>query len=144
MAQLYDPAVQTVFYAANRYPRSNEETRAMGLSGKRNEEMRAMTIAAFRVAQNETQIDDRIMDVDLLYFLAGGSDSAIGHWKRQSRLAEGEGGMYLTSEGLAECARSLAGQSRGYNAGEDKVEQWVRRMLAGDRVTTETYQTLSS
>lgn len=66
MARIYDPAVQTIFHAANRYPRSNEEARAMGLSGKRNEEMRAMTIAAIRVAQNETQIDDRIMDSDLL------------------------------------------------------------------------------
>ena len=44
--------------SANRYPKSNEETHAMGLAGKRNEEMRAMTIAAFRVAQNETHIDE--------------------------------------------------------------------------------------
>ena len=144
MTQIYDPSVQTVFYAANRYPRSNAEVRAMGLAGKRNEEMRAMTIAALRVAQNETDIDDRIMDADLLYFLAGGSDSAIGHWKRQGRLAEGEGGMYLTSEGLEECAKSLAGQTRGYNAGEDKVQQWVERMLTGDRVTTETYHAARS
>ena len=74
-----------------------------------------------------------------LYFLAGGSDSAIAHWKKEGRLEDGERGMYLTRDGLAECARSLAGQTRGYNTSEGKVSEWVERMLTGDHVTTATY-----
>ena len=139
MSQLYDPAKQTSFFATNRYPTSNNEATFMGLTGKRNEEMRAMTIAAFRVAQNETYIDDRIMDGNLLYFLVGNSDTAIDYWIREGRLDEGEGGYYLTQLGLEECARSLNGVTRGYNVSEGKVREWVNRMLNGDVVTTETY-----
>jgi hypothetical protein len=140
MTRIYDPATQTKFYASSRYPQSNEETYAMGLTGSRNEEMRAMTIAAIRVTQNDTDIDDRMMDSDLLYFLAGGSDSAIRHWKKMGRLTDGEGGMYLESEGLSECANSLEGRSRGYNVSEDKVHEWVHRMLSSDQVTTKVYE----
>ncbi len=41
-------------FGAVKYPRSNDEAARMGLSGSRNQEMRALTIAAFRVAQNNT------------------------------------------------------------------------------------------
>lgn len=140
MTRIYDPDTQTKFYASNRYPRSNEETYSMGLTGRRNEEMRAMTIAAIRITQNETHIDDRIMNSDLLYFLSGGSDSAIGYWKKEGRLTDGEGGMYLESEGLSECAKSFEGLTKGYNVSEEKVIEWTHRMLSGDQVATNVYQ----
>ncbi|MCL1148868.1 HNH endonuclease [Shewanella ulleungensis] len=120
------------------YPRTKEEVVAMGLAGNRNEEMRGMTIAAFRISQNESDIDDRFMNGKLLSFLV--SDSAIKHWKSEGRLADGENGIYLTVEGLSECTKSLKGETRGYNVSEKKVDEWVQRMLSGDRVTTETYE----
>jgi len=140
MTQLYDPATQTVFHAADRYPTSNKEVEFMGLAGGRNEEMRAMTIAAFRVSQNETEIDDRLMDQSLLYFLMGDSDTAISYWIGHGRLEQSEGGYYLTSPGIAECQKSLSGGTRGYNTSERKVQEWVQRMLNGDVVATRVFE----
>jgi hypothetical protein len=141
MSQLYDPERQATFYAANRYPTSNEEAQSMGLTGKRNEEMRAMTIAAFRIAQNTSQIDDRLMQGDFLLFLLANSKSAIDHWIKNGRLMEGENGCYyLDIRGREECDKSLAGQTRGYNTSEDKVQEWVQRMLSGDTIATEPFK----
>ena len=134
MTQIYQNEHVMPFYAANRYPSSNVEAHEMGLSGKRNAEMRAMTIAAFRVCQNESDINGQEMDADLLHFLLAGSDTAIYHWAAKGRLTVTDSGYSLTQEGLDECRRSLAGEARGYNTSEGKVQEWVNRMLRGDGV----------
>ena len=134
MTKLYENDKQVTFFSADRYPTSNKEAEYMGLSGKYRAEVRAMTIAAFRIAQNNSVISDELMNSTLLHFLLADSDTAVNYWKREGRLEEGEGGYYLTAAGLAECEDSLHGRTRGYNTTESNVRQWVDRMLSGDRV----------
>jgi len=126
-----------IIYAAPAYPRSQDETEAMGLAGKRNEEMRALTIAAFRVAQNNSQLSQRQMDKDLLLHAVAGSTSALNYWVKQSRLKSDILGYTLTAEGLAECQNTLLGHSGSYSTTEEKVQEWVSRLLSGDAVATQ-------
>lgn len=140
MEEIYNPEKQKVFYGVQGYPRTNEEALLMGLQGKHHEEMRGMTIAAFRVAQNRISIDDRLMNQHLLFFLLGSSETALAYWIRKGRLAEGEGGYYLEPDGLRECEKSLNGENtEGYNASEEQVQDWVHRMLLGDGVATQKF-----
>ncbi|MCS6177675.1 HNH endonuclease [Shewanella baltica] len=140
MEEIYDPERQKVFYGVGCYPTTTEEAILMGLQGKHHEEMRGMTIAAFRVAQNRTSIDDRLMSHDLLYFLLGSSDTAVAYWIREGRLSEGEGGYYLEPDGVKECVKSLNSENtRGFNASEEQVQEWVHRMLLGDGVATQRF-----
>jgi hypothetical protein len=138
MTQIYQDRHEITFHAADRYPTSNTEANTMGLSGGKNEEMRAMTIAAFRVAQNNTNLSNYMMATDLLKFLLGNSDSAIRHWVKQGRLENATAGIRLSQEGLNECHRSLEGATRGYNTRDSKVQEWINRMLNGDQVATES------
>ena len=80
MATIFSDSRVRVLFAAPMYPRSNALAESMGLVGGRNAEMRAMTIAAFRIAQNNTQLSQLEMNLGLLKFLMANSDSAIGHW----------------------------------------------------------------
>ncbi len=122
-------------HAINAYPRKNQDCIDLGLSGKRNEEMRSMTIAAFRVSQNTADLSDAPMDYQRLRFLLAGSDSAINHWITKGRLIR-EGGMcYLTDNGLDECEQSLLHEPGQYSTSEEKVAEWTTRMLQGDEVT---------
>lgn len=125
---------QTTVFAAPQYPGSNDEAAAMGLSGNRNKEMRAMTIAAFRLAQNNSQLSTRVMNAELLHHLVAGSDTALAHWKGKGRLALTLCGYSLTPSGLAECQNTLLGLAGAYSTNEAKVQEWVIRMINGDQV----------
>ena len=105
----------------------------MGLAGSKNQEVRAMTIAAFRLAQNNDQLSQVGMSFALLRFLVADSDSAINHWTNKGRLASTQPNtIVLTPEGLAECQNSLLGQAGAYSTTEDKVTEWVNRLRSGD------------
>jgi predicted cupin superfamily sugar epimerase len=121
-------------YAAPSYPRSNEEAAAMGLRGTRNKEMRALTIAAFRLAQNNSQLSTRPMNSDLLFHLLAGSTTALSYWEEKGRLTQVEGGFALTPDGLAECQDTLLGRAGAYSTTEANVQEWVTRMVHGDHV----------
>ena len=95
-----------------------------------------MTIAAFRVAQNNDQLSTTTMSAEVLRFLVADSDSAIGHWIKKGRLARSADKIQMTPEGLAECQNTLLGLSGAYSTTEDKVREWVRRLTTGDHVTT--------
>lgn len=110
----------------------------MGLTGGRNKEMRALTIAAFRVAQNNTQLSIRAMDRELLLFLVAGSATALSYWVTEGRLTESSAGYALTATGLVECQNTLLGQVGSYSTTEEAVQEWVVRMLCGDNVATQS------
>ncbi|SEL42000.1 HNH endonuclease [Colwellia chukchiensis] len=126
MTEIYDPLKQTTFYATNVYPSGNKEARAM-------------TIAAFRVAQNNSEVDGREMNRELLYFLLASSHTAIDYWRKNNRLHVGDKTIRLEKDGIDECFKSLSGLTRGYNVSESDVTDWVYRMLKGDHVATECY-----
>jgi len=136
MAQVMKTATRIKLYSANRYPRSNDEAAAMGLGGKRNEEMRAMTIAAFRVAQNNDQLSQVMMDAEVLGFLLADSRSAINYWIENNRLSRSGTGYRLEPAGVVECQNTLLGRSGAYSTTEAKVREWTKRMINGDRVAT--------
>lgn len=127
-------SASNTLFAASQYPRSASEVRAMGLIGARNEEMRALTIAAFRVAQNNSQLSTRSMNAELLLFLVAGSTSALNHWVSKGRLSKNPSAYSLTPVGLAECQNTLLGLSGTYSTTEAKVQEWVRRLVHGDHV----------
>lgn len=132
MPKLFDPSGTVTLNAAAKYPRSNQEATEMGLAGNRNSEMRAMTIAAFRVSQNNSQLSDVTMDARVLLFLIANSSSALNHWIKQKRLEKHNTGYRLTSAGIEECKNSIMGNTGGYNTSEEKVSEWTSRMLKGD------------
>ena len=134
MATLLEISSSVVLYSANSYPKSNAEAREIGLSGTRNQEMRAMTLAAFRVAQNNDQLSQRMMANELLSFLLAGSSSAINHWIRMGRLTREGEWLRLEERGLAECQNTLLGSAGAYSTTEAKVMEWVQRLLHGDDV----------
>lgn len=124
-------------FAAIQYPRSGEEIAEMGLTGSRNEEVRALTIAAFRVAQNNSQLSTRNMNAALLLHLLAGSTTALSYWVNKGRLSQQPNSYSLTPQGLAECQNTLLGQAGAYSTTESKVQEWVSRLINGDRVATQ-------
>lgn len=139
MARVLDLRSPIALYSAESYPRTNEQVRSMGLSGGRNAEMRAMTIAAFRIAQNNNQLSQQPMNVTLLEFLVANSVSAVGHWLRESRLQRSAETYQLTPSGITECQNTLLGLSGNYSTTESKVQEWVNRMLRGDRAASRSH-----
>lgn len=136
MPALFNPAPSVTLYGASFYPRSNDEASAMGLSGTRNKEVRALTIAAFRVAQNSSQLSTAKMNKDLLLFLLAGSRTAFNYWIEERRLIK-EGACYrLTPTGLAECQDTLLGRAGAYSTTEVKVQEWQHRILSGDQAAS--------
>lgn len=99
--------------------------------------MRAMTIAAFRVAQNNTQLSQARMSTEILEFLVPGN-SAINYWIREGRLSRIAAGYRLEPDGLAECQNTLLGRAGAYSTSEENVREWVNRMLVADSVVTQT------
>lgn len=93
-----------------------------------------MTIAAIRVAQNNSQLSTRFMNAQLLHHLVAGSDTALRHWEGEGRLTPTADGYVLTPVGLAECQNTLLGLAGSYSTTEAKVQEWVTRMINGDRV----------
>jgi hypothetical protein len=136
MSDVFEPANSVMLHAASRYPSSNDEAIAMGLCGTRNKEMRAMTIAAFRVAQNNHQLSEAPMNPELVLFLCGNSVTAINYWKSKGRLTTSGNNIALKPAGLAECQNTLLGRSGAYSTTEEKVSEWVQRMLSGDSIAT--------
>ena len=134
MPSIFDFIERINLFGATQYPRSNAEAEALGLSGSRNQEMRALTIAAFRVAQNNSQLSTRNMNGELLLYLLAGSTSALGHWVTKGRLSPVSGGYALTPNGLAECQNTLLGLAGAYSTTEAKVLEWVTRLIRGDQV----------
>jgi hypothetical protein len=128
---------QTTLFAPTQYPRSNAECEAMGLAGSRNKEMRALTIAAFRVAQNNEQLSTRAMNRELLLHLVAGSTTALNYWVSKNRLSESPIGYELTPTGLTECQNTLLGLAGNYNTTEEKVQEWVARLVQGDHIATQ-------
>jgi hypothetical protein len=136
MSEVFEPAESVILHSANQYPSSNDEASAMGLNGSRNKEMRAMTIAAFRVAQNNHQLSEAPMNAELLLFLSADSVTAVNYWKSKGRLIRSGNNVALTPDGLAECQNTLLGRAGAYSTTEEKVSEWVERMLSGDAVAT--------
>lgn len=133
MPRLFELHEPVTLFTAEDYPRSNQDLQRMGLSGGRNAEIRAITIAAFRIAQNNTQLSQRPMQAELLEFLLARGSSAVPHWRGKSRLEPIGQGYQLTPLGIAECQNTLLGLSGNYSTTEAKVQDWVVRMLRGDR-----------
>jgi hypothetical protein len=121
MSRIFDANTPVTLHAAMSYPSGNKE-------------MRAMTIAAFRCAQNDDELTSREMDKALLKFLLANSTSALNHWKKKERLVETPTAYVLTSDGRDECQASLEGRVRGFSTTEAQVQAWVMRMLNGDDV----------
>ena len=136
MPAIFQVNRQTTLFAPAQYPRSNAECEARGLGGSRNKEMRALTIAAFRVAQNNEQLSTRAMNRELLLHLVAGSTTALNYWVSEGRLSESSVGYELTPIGLTECQNTLLGLAGNYNTTEEKVQEWVERLVQGDRVAT--------
>lgn len=111
----------------------------MGLNYGRNKEMRALTIAAFRVAQNNTQLSTRAMNGELLLHLLAGSTTALNYWVGKGYLSSVSGGYALTPQGLAECQDTLLGLAEAYSTTEAKVQEWVTRVVNGDQVATQRH-----
>lgn len=137
MPSIFQINAQNTIFAAPSYPRSTAAAEAMGLDGARNEEMRALTIAAFRPAQNNAQLSTRSMNGELLLHLLAGSESALGYWVDQGRLSQLAFDYALTPAGLAECQNALLGLAGSYSTTEEKVQEWVARMVSGDDVATQ-------
>lgn len=137
MPRILQIAAQNTLFGASRYPRSTAEAEAMRLTGGRNKEMRALTIAAFRVAQNNIQLSTRSMNGELLLHLLAGSTTALRHWLDKLRLLPTSDGYALTPEGLAECQNTLLGLAGAYSTTEAKVQEWVVRLIRGDQVATQ-------
>jgi hypothetical protein len=134
MSLIINLQAQNTIFSAAQYPRRDAEAEAMGLSGGRNKEMRALTIAAFRLAQNNSQLSTRSMNGELLLHLLAESNTAIKHWLRRDRLLRVPGGFALTPTGLTECQNALLGLAGPYSTTEAMVQGWVARMVNGDPV----------
>jgi len=140
MDTLYNANEKKIFFAAERYPKGNKDARSMGLLSPKNVEMRSMTIAAFHVAQNSTELDGRLMNARLLRFLLAGSDTAIRHWCKAGRLEKERDGFRLTDTGLEECSTSLNSEVQfEYSTSNEKVHEWIERMLAGDKIARKEF-----
>ncbi|MCS6134161.1 hypothetical protein G3496_04365 [Shewanella baltica] len=140
MTAIFPLQNDVTLHRSNSYPTSNAHAEEMGLTGTKNKEVRALTIAAFRVAQNNSQLSTVIMNRDLLLFLLANSDTALKYWIEKRRLIEVLGGYRLTPDGLTECQNTLLGLSGAYSTTEQKVQEWQERMVSGDRVACNPHQ----
>jgi hypothetical protein len=98
-------------YAPDIYPRKHAE-------------IRAYTVAAFRVAQGSDQLSLVAMRKELLRFLV--KDRALRYWTTMGWLRERDGSVSLTAEGLAQCQQALAGQLASHNTGAGHIAFWIR------------------
>lgn len=134
MTALFPLETDVTLHRSDSYPTSNAHAEEMGLTGTKNKEVRALTIAAFRVAQNNSQLSAVSMNRELLLFLLANSDTALKYWVGKGRLIEDLHGYRLTPTGLTECQNTLLGLSGAYSTTEQKVQEWQERMVSGDRV----------
>lgn len=85
-------------------------------------EIRAYTIAAFRVAQSSDQLSLVQMPKDVIDFLT--KRRATGYWKQQGWLEEADGDYKLTAAGLVTCQSALASQLGTHNTSASEVSYW--------------------
>jgi hypothetical protein len=85
-------------------------------------EIRAYTIAAFRVAQGSDQLSLVPMSKPIVDFLT--KRRAVGYWKEQGWLEEQEGSYRLTAPGLVTCQSALANQLPSHNTSATHVSYW--------------------
>jgi hypothetical protein len=86
-------------------------------------EVRAYTIAAFRVAQASDQLSLIAMFKPIIDFLIKGS--AVNYWIRKGWLLEGDNAYHLTPQGLVICQSALANQLPTHNTNTENVWFWV-------------------
>jgi hypothetical protein len=88
-------------------------------------QIRAYTVAAFRVAQASDQLSLVPMRKDVLDFLIKGR--ALGYWL-ENRWLERDGDAYrLTKDGLVTCQSALAAQLKTHNTDASTVAYWVEQ-----------------
>ena len=90
-------------------------------------ELRAYTIAAFRVAQASDQLSLIAMPKPIVEFLIKGR--AIGYWKEKGWLTEQQDGYSLSADGLVVCQSALADQLPTHNTSSKDVGFWVEQFL---------------
>jgi len=86
-------------------------------------DIRAYTIAAFRIAQKSDQLSLVAMSMPIIDFLI--KDRAIRYWKKKEWLNEHEDGYHLTPEGLVVCQSALADQLSTHNTNAASINFWV-------------------
>ncbi|OGS97874.1 MAG: hypothetical protein A3K04_04685 [Gallionellales bacterium RBG_16_56_9] len=107
------PAIGSIqLYAPDTYPTKRAE-------------IRAYTIAAFRVSQQSDQLSLVAMPKAIVDFLIKGR--AIGYWNEKRWLTETPDGYRLTAEGLVICQSALAEQLPTHNTTARNVEYWVNQ-----------------
>lgn len=90
-------------------------------------ELRAYTIAAFRVAQRSEQLSLIAMPKPIIDFLM--KDSAVKYWKTKEWLTEESDGYHLSAAGLVVCQSALAGELPTHNTNVTNVEYWLGQFL---------------
>ena len=91
-------------------------------------ELRAYTVAAFRVAQGSDQLSLIPMSKPIVDFLV--KRRAIGYWKEKGWLEESDAGYRLSPAGLVLCQSALATQLPTHNTTADHVMYWVDQFLS--------------
>ncbi len=139
MNQLFVQELQENFYATIQYPNKTELVEQLGLTGKPLQEVKGMTIAAFRIAQNTSELSNQYMDAKLLRFLC--SKRAIEYWIEKQWLVANKNNqnqLKLSRKGIEKCSEDL-----DKSTSEEKVMEWTTRMLKGDDVATEKMSNLN-
>jgi hypothetical protein len=117
---------------SNLYPNSQQELDLYSVDKypAKKDELRAMTIAGFRVIQNSRQLDKREMQTNVMRFLL--SPKAISYWKSQGWLTPKGRTEFvsLTDEGLSVCSESLH-DNAATNTSEPLIASWESIMLTG-------------
>jgi hypothetical protein len=98
------------YYAPNLYPTNRTE-------------IRAYTIAAFRVAQRSDQLSLVPMPKALVDFLI--KERAVSYWKMKQWLEEDNQCYRLSADGLVVCQSALAAQLPTHNTTARSTEYWV-------------------
>jgi hypothetical protein len=99
-------------------------------------EIRAYTVAAFRLAQNSDQLSLIPMRKDLLLFLI--KERALGYWLAKGRLKDGGNVITLTPDGLVVCQQALANQLTIYNATPSEVQYWTLQFTRNNSLPRQT------
>ncbi len=100
----------TTYYAPDLYPTKRTE-------------IRAYTIAAFRVAQRSNQLSLVPMPKALVDFLI--KERAVSYWKMKQWLEEDSECYRLSAGGLVVCQSALAAQLPTHNTTARNTEYWV-------------------
>lgn len=104
-------------------------------------EMRAYTIAAFRVAQQSDQLSLVPMSKEILIFLM--KERAIAYWKGNQWLEETDNLFKLSASGLVLCQSALAAQLPTHNTTATNTEYWEAQFRTNTHLSRRaTFSTL--